>query len=178
MFAACAADPTPIGRRDFALLQVLWWIGARRVSVAAIEVTDFRHENGAAVVRLLKKGGARYDVAVAGAVVDAIKAWQAAGGPTSGAVFARADGTPFNRNDISRVVARRAREAGLDPLPTPHQFRAAMITTVLDTGSLQAAQALAGHGDPRMTIRYDRGQLKRTAAGTAALEKARGKENK
>jgi len=57
------------------------------------------------------------------------------------------------------MVRRLARVAGVDSADTlsPHSFRHAFVTAVLDAGvSLRDVQDAAGHADPRTTRRYDR----------------------
>jgi integrase/recombinase XerD len=65
--------------------------------------------------------------------------------------------------DVCRMVKRRLRDAGLPTRLSPHSFRVATITDLLENGaSLEDAQFLAGHADPRTTRLYDRRQKKIT----------------
>jgi site-specific recombinase XerD len=60
-------------------------------------------------------------------------------------------------NDMSRMVKRRLRDAGLPLHLSPHSFRVATITDLLSQGvPLEDVQLLAGHADPRTTRLYDR----------------------
>lgn len=59
--------------------------------------------------------------------------------------------------DISRMLKRRLRDAGLPLCFSPHSFRVATITDLLSQGiPLEDVQHLAGHADPRTTRLYDR----------------------
>jgi integrase/recombinase XerD len=63
-------------------------------------------------------------------------------------------------NDMSRMVKRRVRGAGLPARSLScHSFRATTITDLLQQGvPLEDVQYLAGHADPRTTRLYDRRQ--------------------
>ncbi|MGH9455122.1 MAG: tyrosine-type recombinase/integrase [Terriglobia bacterium] len=66
-------------------------------------------------------------------------------------------------NDICRMMKRRLKDASLPARLSPHSFRVAVITDLLEQGvSLEEVQHLAGHADPRTTRLYDRRQRKVT----------------
>lgn len=66
-------------------------------------------------------------------------------------------------NDAGRMIKRRMRAAGLPERLSPHSFRVATITDLLDQGvPLEDVQHLAGHADPRATRLYDRRQKRVT----------------
>ena len=55
------------------------------------------------------------------------------------------------------MLQRRARGAGIEATITNHTWRATAITNFLENkGSLEMAQYMAGHADPRTTRLYDR----------------------
>lgn len=59
------------------------------------------------------------------------------------------------------MVKCRLRDAGLPGVISPHSFRVATITDLLEQGvPLEDVQRLAGHADPRTTRLYDRRQKK------------------
>jgi integrase len=63
----------------------------------------------------------------------------------------------MHRVDVSRMVKRRAKTAGLPEKINCHTFRATGITVYLDNdGSLEHAQHIAAHEDARTTKLYDR----------------------
>lgn len=57
--------------------------------------------------------------------------------------------------DICRMMKRRLKAAGLPDQFSPHSFRVATVTDLLE-------QYLAGHSDPRTTRLYDRRRRKVT----------------
>ena len=66
---------------------------------------------------------------------------------------------PLRNVDICRMLKRRLQQAGLPTNLSPHSFRVATLTDLLLQGvSLEDAQYLAGHADPRTTRLYDRRQ--------------------
>ena len=74
----------------------------------------------------------------------------------------RLTGNPAAAGDLARMVKRRMRDAGLPKRLSPHSFRVAVITDLLEQGvpldrcSWRRGQRLAGHADPRTTWLYDR----------------------
>ena len=64
---------------------------------------------------------------------------------------------PMNRNDVLRMIKRRAKAAGLPYSTCCHTFRATGITAYLENGgTIENPQAIAAHESPRTTKLYDR----------------------
>ena len=64
---------------------------------------------------------------------------------------------PMDRNDVLRMIKRRAKEAALPESTCCHTFRATGITAYLENrGTIEGAQAIAAHESPRTTKLYDR----------------------
>jgi integrase/recombinase XerD len=69
----------------------------------------------------------------------------------------RLTGDDIIRRDMLNVVKDRCRMAGLSQEFCNHTFRGTEITVFLNNGgSLEAAQDMANHTDPRTTTLYDR----------------------
>ena len=63
----------------------------------------------------------------------------------------------ITRNDVLRMIKRRARGAGLPATTSCHTFRATGITAYLENGgTIENAQLIAAHESPRTTKLYDR----------------------
>ena len=51
LFDACAADPTPLGRRDAALIAVAFGAGLRRAEIVGLDIGNYDLETGALTIR-------------------------------------------------------------------------------------------------------------------------------
>lgn len=165
VLAVCQDDPAPAGRRDAALLGVLYTTGARRAEIAGLALTDYDPSERSLRVRGKRdKDRLVYVTVEAAALLDA---WIAARGRTPGALFPPiskagrcrvADGrfTHPSGQAIAGILTRRLDQAGVAS-HTPHDFRRTFIGELLDAGvDLATAQALVGHASPATTARYDR----------------------
>ena len=80
------------------------------------------------------------------------------------ALFRAADGkrrqlTPagYRAHSMRQMLKRRLEDAGLPHLFSPHSFRVAVVTDLLNQNvPLEDVQYLAGHSNPRTTQIYDR----------------------
>lgn len=166
---ACDQDTSPAGRRDAALLAVLYTTGARRAEIAGLAIEHYDPAE-----RSLRVRGKRDKERLVYVTVEAatrLDSWLAVRGRTPGALF-----PPINKGGrcgrrvvegrveyrhptgqaIAGIVARRLGEAGV-PAHTPHDFRRTFIGDLLDAGvDLATAQQLVGHASPATTARYDR----------------------
>ena len=172
LFRACAGDPTPAGRRDAALLAVLYGGGLRRSEAAALDVGDVDAVSGALTVRSGKGRKARrvYLTAEASALVEA---WLAVRGHGPGPLFlpinkaGRLSPRRLSGQAVLAILARRAAAAGVAAF-SPHDLRRTFISDLLDRGAdIATVQQLSGHANVATTARYDRRgeRAKQRAAG-------------
>ncbi len=157
---ACAADATPVGVRDAALIAILVVGGLRRSEAVALDVKDYNVKTGA--LRVQGKGRKERLVYIVGGAATALDDWLTLRGSAPGALFvAAARGghlTTRRMTDqaIRLILQKRASEAGVADF-SPHDLRRTCITQLLDAGAdLATVQKLAGHADPATTGRYDR----------------------
>jgi site-specific recombinase XerD len=174
LFQACGEDMSPAGARDAALLAVLYGGGLRRSEAAALDFADYSPEGGALHVRH-GKGRKERCVYITGGGQAALEAWLEARGQEPGPLFFPVNhGGRLERRRMTAQVCRwvllkRAKEAGISPLPAPHDMRRTFIGDLLDAGAdISTVQKLAGHANVTTTQRYDRrGEV--TKARAAAL---------
>ncbi len=160
MLAACAADRSPAGARDAALLAVLYTTGARRAEVAALRREDY--DPGERSLRITGKGGRQRLEYVHEGAAALLAAWLAADDRPSGPLFkpvhrsGAVQHRPMTDAAVRNAVVKRRKEASLPPV-TPHDFRRTFIGDLLDQGvDLATVQQLVGHASPATTARYDR----------------------
>lgn len=139
LMQVCAADPTPMGARDAAIIAVLRGTGLRRSEVAALDVADYDPQTGAIVVRAGKGNKDRRVYARSGTIA-ALDAWLGVRGRDAGALFGRAvrGGRVGERRlgdeGVTVILRDRAAAAGVAPF-TPHDMRRTYISELLDAGA-------------------------------------------
>jgi len=170
LFAACAKDRTAAGRRDAALLAVLYNCGLRRSELVALELADYNASEASITVQSGKGNKARISYAT-DVSTQLIEEWLASRGLRAGPLFA-----PINKagkiaqralsdQAVRKILLKRAAETGTAPF-SPHDLRRTMIGDLLDAGAdISTVQRMAGHANVTTTARYDR-------RGEAAKRKA------
>jgi integrase len=176
LFKVCTDDKSPAGRRDAAMLAVLYGTGMRRAELAGLDVTDLDLSEGSILVRNGKRRKQRtcYLSPESGRVVDS---WLHARGEEPGPLFCpvRRNGEiPIRRlgGEAVAFILRRRQEQTGGATFTPHDLRRTFVSTLLEAGvDVFTVQKLAGHAEPATTARYDRrGETaKRRAAQSLSL---------
>lgn len=163
-----------VGLRDRAVLAILAYTSARAGAAAKLRCGDFYDAGGQWMLRFTEKGGKSREIPVRHDLQQMIVAYIEAAGlqqaPKDAPLVRAAIGktgqlaaTAIHVNDICRMMKRRLADAGLPSRLSPHSFRVAVITDLLEQGvPLEDVQHLAGHADPRTTRLYDRRQRKAT----------------
>ncbi len=152
------------GLRDYALLNLLLRTGLRTVEISTATLGDLRQESGSAVLWIRGKGRASKDdfVLLVEETLRPLRAYLSARGrlKESEPLFAsgsrRNTGAALTTRSISRIVKDRLRAVGIDDSRlTAHSLRHTAITLSIKGGaSLQQAQAMARHTDPKTTLIY------------------------
>jgi len=163
MLATCNRS-TIKGARDYALLKLMLYTAVRRSEVCALRWDDIRHERGHHVLWVQGKGQKRRKVKLQVPVLRAVEEYfdkssrdKKAEAPLFVATQHNRGEIPMSANTIAQIVKARATKAGIEKRITPHSLRHSAITLALDGGAtVRQVQYLAGHADPKTTMRYDR----------------------
>src|SRR4030095_621347 len=105
------AAATPAGRRDHAILQLLYASGLRVAECSGLDLEDL--DRGQGTVRVLGKGGKERVVPVGDAAVRALDEYLTARGAATGPLFVNPRGGRLTTRGMHRIVKRQARDAGL-----------------------------------------------------------------
>lgn len=153
------------GLRDRALIGVMIYTFARIGAVLHMNVGDYFTQGRRGWVRLHEKGGKEHEAPCHHKLEQYLDEYvQAAGiaNELESPLFrttGRSTGTPhrMTQPDAYRMIARRARQAGIQTKIGNHSLRATGITDYLKSdGSLAEARKMANHADTRTTQLYDR----------------------
>jgi len=152
------------GLRDFALFNLLVRTGLRTIEISRAQVGDLRQESGEAVLWIQGKGRDEKDdfVLLTEEALRPIWEWLSACGkveetaPLFSSLSPRNHGEELTTRSISRIVKETLRRIALDSSRlTAHSLRHTAVTLAVSGGaSLQQAQAMARHSDPRTTMVY------------------------
>jgi integrase/recombinase XerD len=157
-----------IGLRDRAIIATLIYTAVRIGSVAVLRFKNFNHDGSQWTLRFAEKGGKSREIPVRHALERYMLAYLDAAGLRDASKDSRLfrsavgktkhlTGNGMSAGDMGRMVKRRLKDAGLPEQLSPHSFRVATITDLLEQGTpLEDVQQLAGHADPRTTRLYDR----------------------
>lgn len=166
--------------RDALVVALLATTGLRVSELTTADDSDVVVEQGRTWLWVTRKGGRRQRVPVDPAAADLLARYQAErpACPDGDAPLIRdAAGHRIDRHDVTRLLRRVARAAGL-PRPervTPHALRASGITALVEAGRpVTEVQQWAGHSQVTTTMVYveSRGRDARAAAMTADLAAA------
>lgn len=145
-------DDTPQGRRDRAILEVLYSTGCRVSECAGLRLGDVDLDEGTA--RVLGKGGKQRLALLGRPACAAVAAWlpgraellRAARRTDPGTLWLNRTGRPLSARWVFQTVVDRARAAGLATPLSPHGLRHSFATHLLDRGAdLRTVQELLGH---------------------------------
>lgn len=151
-----------LGRRDRAILEVLYGAGMRISELVNLDVDDVDLDEGSVLIRG-GKGGRSRRVPVGRAARAAVGAYlttvrpSLAGRSTAGAagLFLNARGGRLSRQGCWKILKRYAEMAGLEDRVSPHTLRHSFATHMLDAGAdIRVVQDLLGHASLATTQVY------------------------
>lgn len=173
---ALADTNTLKGKRDYAILRLLWDNALRRNEVSQANVKDFDPETG----RLWIQGKGKNQkeaIDLSLQAIAAIQAWLEARGKVnpSQPLFCTLDratkGHRLSGNAIYKIVRNTATAAGIKKILSPHRIRHSAITAALDAtgGDTRRVQKLSRHADLNTLTRYDDNRLRHQKEVTKIL---------
>jgi site-specific recombinase XerD len=160
-----SVDPSNlVGLRDRAIIAVLIYTAARVGAVAGLGLKSLKHDGSQYALRFSEKGGKSREIPVRHDLEQLLRDYIDAAQLTDGPLFRtairrtkRLTAKAMSGIDICRMLKRRLKAAGLPDQYSPHSFRVATVTDLLEQNvPLEDVQHLAGHADPRTTRLYDR----------------------
>jgi len=165
-----APDPRrPAGRRDRAMLELLYATGLRVSELVKLSVNDLHLETRMVLAR--GKGSKERLVPVGAPAAEAVRLYLAGAresllrGRRSKDLFVTPRGARMTRQGFWKLIGRYARGAGIEKHISPHKLRHSFATHLLAGGAdLRAVQAMLGHADIATTQIYthvDRSQVRR-----------------
>lgn len=150
---------TDIGKRDRAILEVLYSAGLRVAEICSLDSGDIDFQ--ARELRVVGKGDkervALLGKPALGALTEYINGsrGELADRPSENALFLNRYGGRLSARSVERLVKTYALKAGLDPDFHTHTLRHSFATHLLDGGAdLRVVQDLMGHSSPATTQIY------------------------
>lgn len=156
LLAAPTADDFK-GRRDRAMLELLYACGLRVSELLALELRDINLQLGFVHVR--GKGGR--DLPLYPSTLQPLKAYlgpcrDSVAPPGQRALFVNSAGAPMSRQGFWKILKEYARQVGLEQV-SPQQLRHSLAVHLLQNGaSLEEVRAMLGHSDIASTQVYAR----------------------
>jgi integrase len=163
LFRACAADPSPRGRRDAAIFALGFYGGLRRAELSDLDCGDILDDAAQIAVGVrCGKGSKDRTVWVGGTAARLAQDWRRERGAGRALFVAIScagrilDDRRLTPAAVRSILLRRCIEAGI-PTATPHDMRRTFVSRLLDAGAdIARVATLAGHASTETTRRYDR----------------------
>jgi len=167
------------GKRDYALLRLLWGNALRRNEVSQLNIGNF--DPNSKTLQILGKGrGTQSEVIDLGdATTDAIADWlEVSRGvrPDDAPLFTSLDfynnGHRLTGDGLLKIVVRLCSKAGIRKTMSPHRIRHSAITAALDAtdGNVRKVQKLSRHRQLDTLMIYDDNRGRDQAEVTGLLD--------
>ena len=161
LLQAAAENEGPKGRRDRAMLELLYASGMRVTELVSLEVNDVNLEEGTARVKSKKRGIKERFIPVTGDALEALRLYIEDGrkklmrSPDETALFLNHRGQRLTRQGAWLIIKRYVEIVGIADKVTPHTLRHSVAAHKLSRGkSLQDIQKLLGHANISTTQVY------------------------
>ena len=155
-------ETTALGRRDRAMLEMLYSTGLRVSELVSLRVSDVDGKLGC--VRCVGKGDKERIVPVGRKALGLVEKYLREVRPellrrtktvNSPALFLNRRGGPLSRVAVWKILSTYGRRAGLPTALAPHMLRHSFATHLLERGAdLRSVQLMLGHADISTTQIY------------------------
>jgi integrase/recombinase XerC len=153
-------NATPLGRRDHAILELLYSSGLRVGELTALNLHDL--DLGGGMVRVMGKGGKERIVPIGSKATEALGTYlvrreelMKGGRSASPYLFLNNRGGRLTARSVARIIKKYLPLGGIVMETSPHTFRHSFATHLLDAGAdLRGIQELLGHASLSTTQRY------------------------
>jgi len=152
-------ENTAIGKRDLAMLELLYATGLRVTELVSLEMSQMSFTQG--LVRVVGKGNKERLVPLGEQALQRIKQYcdqarnEILKGKSTEALFVTNRGGAMTRHAFWHLIKRYAVKAGISHELSPHTLRHAFATHLLNHGAdLRVVQMLLGHSDLSTTQIY------------------------
>lgn len=141
---------TDFGKRDLAILELLYGSGIRVSEATRLNLSDF--DLSAKEIRVFGKGAKERIVLIGKHAVEALRDYlentraKLLGGNKNRSVFLGSRGSRLTERSVERMIKKLAEKCGLLKKVTPHTIRHTFATHLLERGAdLRTVQELLGH---------------------------------
>jgi len=162
LWRSALADLSPSGRRDAAVLALLYSTGMRRNELAHLRLEDYDHDTGVVRIRHGKGGRQREALVADPEILAVIAVWLDLRGPAPGYLLTpvisghvQIRSSPMVGERYRRIVLGLCQRAGI-LAASPHDFRRTVGTRLADRVPLDVVQKYLGHQQITTTQRYVR----------------------
>jgi integrase/recombinase XerD len=150
---------TVLGKRDKAMLELLYATGLRVTELISLKMSNINLEAG--YVRTIGKGSKERVVPSGTKAIDSLKEYLKNGRPSLlekggfSYLFLNSKGRPMTRQGLWKIIRKYALKAGIAKTVTPHTVRHSFATHLLEGGAdLRSVQIMLGHSDISTTQIY------------------------
>ncbi len=153
-------DPsTPMGKRDCAMLELLYATGLRVSELVGLKVLSINLEAGH--IRTFGKGSKERLVPMGGKAIQAVREYLSNGrfqllkGANLPYLFLNFRGCPLTRQGFWKIIKKYGKKAGIQKEISPHSIRHSFASHLLEAGAdLRSVQVMLGHEDISTTQIY------------------------
>jgi integrase/recombinase XerC len=152
------------GKRDYAILRLLWDNALRRAEVTSLNIKDYQADSGQLFILGKGKGSQKEPVTISGKANKAIAEYletRGQAGPEQ-PLFINCDRADKGSGRLSGeaiyyLVKRYSEKAGFEKPLAPHKIRHSSITAALDAtgGNIRQVQKLSRHAKVETLLLYD-----------------------